>query len=138
MRKNSKTSFPSKLKMLRTEKGKSQGQLAKELGISRSCLANYETGNRQPDYDMLIKIADIFHVMTDYLIDRVEYRSLKLTPPEIQEVMRIKEMLDQRGTLLDLSPLNADSRVALLQYFDYVATVTRLKKELSLSAEEVD
>ncbi|MFX4303053.1 helix-turn-helix domain-containing protein [Alicyclobacillus tolerans] len=53
---------------LRKELKMSQYALAERLGMSRGKLANYEQGQRQPDYDTLKKIADFFGVSIDYLI----------------------------------------------------------------------
>lgn len=53
---------------LRNKMGLSQYELADRLGFSRGKLANYEQGQRQPDYDTLQKIADFFDVTIDYLI----------------------------------------------------------------------
>ena len=39
-----------------------QGQMADLLGISRSAVSMYETGNREPDLETLEKIAKLFNV----------------------------------------------------------------------------
>lgn len=46
-----------------------QKELAKALTITPSALGNYVQGTREPDYRTLIRIADYFHVTTDYLLD---------------------------------------------------------------------
>lgn len=45
-----------------------QAQLARELGLTRSVISAYETGLRLPSYDILIHIAKIYNVSTDYLL----------------------------------------------------------------------
>lgn len=45
-----------------------QKQLALSLNLSPSALGNYIQGSREPDYETLIRIADHFHVTTDYLL----------------------------------------------------------------------
>lgn len=42
--------------------------MATKLNITRSALSQYELGTRNPDYDLLIKIADFFDVSIDYLL----------------------------------------------------------------------
>ena len=59
-----------RLRELRTQNGYTQVQLAKLLHISRSRLAMYEQGNRQPDFEMQETIADFFNVSIDYLFGR--------------------------------------------------------------------
>lgn len=60
--------FADKLKKLRAEKGLKQQQLAEELNVSKSSIAMWETNNREPDAQMLIKIANFFGVTVDYLL----------------------------------------------------------------------
>ena len=60
-----------KIKELRNEKNLSQKDMADMLGISRQALANYESGRREPDNIMLIKIADILGTSVDNILDRV-------------------------------------------------------------------
>lgn len=48
----------------------SQKELANELMITPSALGNYIQNTREPDYNTLIKIADYFHVTTDFLLGR--------------------------------------------------------------------
>ena len=114
------TSLPSKNKTLRIEQKKSQEEMARELGVSRSCLANYETGNRQPDYGMLIRLADLFHVMVDYLIDREPFRNFDLTDEEIAECIHLKSTIKGRDDMLDLSVLNIEGKIAVIEYYDYM------------------
>ena len=62
--------FANILKTLRTDKHLSQRELATRLGISKSAVSMYEQGRREPDFDILNKIADIFQVDADYLLGR--------------------------------------------------------------------
>ena len=55
---------------LRKEKGVTQKDLAEYLQISRQAYANYEAGNRSPDYETLIKISEYFEVSVDYLLGK--------------------------------------------------------------------
>ncbi|KPV41990.1 helix-turn-helix domain-containing protein [Alicyclobacillus ferrooxydans] len=61
-------SFGDRLARLRKNKGLSQYELADRLGFSRGKLANYEQGQREPDYATLKQLADFFEVTTDYLL----------------------------------------------------------------------
>lgn len=60
--------FYKQLKELRDEKGFSQRKLATELEVTQACIAKWETGNREPSLDDLIKISKYFSVTTDYLL----------------------------------------------------------------------
>lgn len=64
------TRFYAYLKLLRIEKQYTQAQIAREIGVSRSTYANYETGKRTPDYDTLLKISDTLECSLDTLFGR--------------------------------------------------------------------
>lgn len=57
---------------LRKNKNLSQADLAKIINIGTSTLGMYETGKREPNNEMLSRIADYFNVTTDYLLGRAE------------------------------------------------------------------
>ena len=61
-----------RLKELRKSKGISQLRLATDLNTTQNTISRYETGEREPGIDELIKIADYFNVSVDYLIGRSE------------------------------------------------------------------
>lgn len=61
--------FGEKLKKLRTSQKLTQQQLADRIGVAKSVVSYYESGDRYPSYDVLVKIARIFHTSTDYLLD---------------------------------------------------------------------
>lgn len=61
-----------RLKELRKKKGISQLRLATELNTTQNTISRYETGEREPGIDELIKIADYFNISVDYLIGRTE------------------------------------------------------------------
>ena len=61
-----------RLKELRKKKGLSQLRLATDLNTTQNTISRYETGEREPGIDELIKIADYFNVSVDYLIGRTE------------------------------------------------------------------
>ncbi|MBQ6998287.1 MAG: helix-turn-helix transcriptional regulator [Clostridia bacterium] len=60
--------FGNRLKTLRLKENMTQQQLARKLGLTKSVISAYETGLRQPSYDVLIHIAKIYDVSTDYLL----------------------------------------------------------------------
>ena len=60
--------FGQILQRLRNEKRWSQSKLAEKLGLSASQVANYEMGRRLPSLQILIDMARILGVSTDYLL----------------------------------------------------------------------
>lgn len=63
-----------RIKQLREELGKSKAQVARELQIPYTTFVNYENEAREPNSEVLIMIANYFHVSVDYLIGRTENR----------------------------------------------------------------
>lgn len=61
-----------RLKEIRKTKGISQLKLALDLNMSQNTISRYETGDREPGINELIKIADYFNVSIDYLVGRTE------------------------------------------------------------------
>ena len=60
--------FSERLRELRIEKQISQSELAKILGVSQRSISSWETGYREPDYEMLEQLADFFDVTMGYLL----------------------------------------------------------------------
>lgn len=59
--------FKDMLKYLRTSHGISQAELAKIIGVSPSAIGMYETGEREPNFEIEEKMADFFNVTLDTL-----------------------------------------------------------------------
>lgn len=90
--------FANRLRELRMSKGLSQGDLANKLGVSKSRISMYEVGSRQPDFEMLERIADYFNVDIDYLLGKENVSTYVMTPEQ-------KEVIDaicENAELLDL------------------------------------
>lgn len=62
--------FSSRLKEIRANSGKKQREAAECLGIQLRSYQAYEGGDREPDIDGLIALADFFDVSLDYLVGR--------------------------------------------------------------------
>ena len=60
--------FGEKLRTLRKAAGMTQTDLANWLHVTKSVVSYYELLERSPSPDVLIKLSDILHVTTDYLL----------------------------------------------------------------------
>ena len=58
------------IKSERISRGMNQVVFAKLLGVTKQCVSNWENDNVLPSIEMLMKIADVFCVSTDYLLGR--------------------------------------------------------------------
>ena len=59
-----------RIRELRSENEKTQGEMAQILDISRQVYANYENEVNEPPFEILIKMADFFACSLDYLLGR--------------------------------------------------------------------
>ena len=62
--------FSRSLSLLRQEKGISQRETAKDLGISLALLSHYENGVREPGLAFVVKACDYYGVSADFLLGR--------------------------------------------------------------------
>lgn len=62
--------FSIRLKEIRAASGKKQREAAEYLGIQLRSYQAYESGDREPDIDNLIALADFFNVSLDWLTGR--------------------------------------------------------------------
>ena len=60
--------FGLRIALLRIEKGWSQAELAKRIGVSPSAVGMYEQGRREPSLGLLVRLALELNVTTDYLL----------------------------------------------------------------------
>ena len=84
--------FGNALKTLRLREDMTQAQLAQKLSLTKSVISAYETGLRLPSYDVLIQIAKIFIVTTDYLLGlerKYEFDLSGLTQAEIDALLNL-------------------------------------------------
>ena len=65
--------FSERLRELRKSRDWSQEVLAQKLHTSRSRVSMYEQGRREPDFEMLESIADLFNVTQSYLDNSIDY-----------------------------------------------------------------
>lgn len=92
--------FGEKLKALRKSQKLTQQQLAYRLGVAKSVVSYYESGDRYPSYDVLVKISYVFHVTTDYLLGLERTRTVdvsKLSEEDIAVVISVVEALERNS-----------------------------------------
>ena len=85
--------FGNTLKTLRLKEKYTQAQLAQKLGLTKSVISAYETGLRLPSYDILINIAKIFNVSTDYLLGIENKRDIDLSGLTEDEISALLSLI---------------------------------------------
>ncbi|MGL5512286.1 MAG: helix-turn-helix domain-containing protein [Sporomusa sp.] len=81
--------FGQNLRFLRKTKGLKQIELANMLSTSPQNYSAFENG-REPNFDSLIRIADLFNVTIDYLLGHNTDNALE---PMREEVYALREKL---------------------------------------------
>ena len=109
--------IPQKLKQIRIAARLTQKQLAKKLNISRSCLANYETGKRFPNNEILTDIANFFNVEKKYFF-KGDVSFLSQVETDYIADNALKEITETGK--LDLSRFSLSSKMALYEYYNYL------------------
>jgi transcriptional regulator with XRE-family HTH domain len=99
--------YGNRLSELRDRRGYTQEELANLLGISRAALSHYEKNRREPDFETLTKVADLFHVSIDYLIGRTDHPE-KVLDPEVRDFVDNLELSD--ADILQKFSLTIDGR----------------------------
>lgn len=82
-----------RLKELRTSKNMTQAQVAQIVGVTRTVISAYETDIRQPSYDVLIRLALLYGVTTDYLLCIEGKRYIDISDLTDQEAAAVYEMV---------------------------------------------
>lgn len=85
--------FGNTLKTLRLKENMTQAQLAQKLGLTKSVVSAYETGLRMPSYDVLLHIAQIFKVSTDYLLGLEHPQEIDLSGLSTEEVAALLNLI---------------------------------------------
>lgn len=58
------------LKVERVRSSFTQEELAEKVGLTRTAIHRYESGLSQPPIKVLVKLAEVLNVTTDYLLGR--------------------------------------------------------------------
>lgn len=87
-----------KLREIRKRCGLTMKELGERVGVGESTISQYETGKRQPDYEILLRIADYFGVSVDEILGKErstedeelqEYLEQLKTRPEMKMLFKL-------------------------------------------------
>lgn len=84
----------NKLKELRLQAGLTQKQLAEKLGVTKSVVSYYELQERCPSPEVLIKLANIFHVSADYLLGIENKHFLNVSNLNKEDIQFLQHIID--------------------------------------------
>lgn len=102
--------FGERLSELLEEKEISQKEFAETLNIAPTTLNGYIKNNRQPDFELVKKIASTLNVSTDFLLDHSGGKT-ELTAREISLLTKLRTLsVEQQQMVYDLVNLSAKKR----------------------------
>ena len=122
-----KFNFGNRLKELRKSVGITQAQLADTLHERRATLSNYENKNVYPGFNMLIKLADYFHVSVDYLTGRTD--DYEVNSEKIEDILywtRIVNPLPYKDNKYGIYALSQDTDIEFYNLSDLKKKYTRI------------
>lgn len=82
-----------RLRRLRLSRKWSQEEVARRIGVTRSAYSHYEINSRQPVYETVCKLAILFDVSIDYLIN---HDNLDMQPVETKRLLVLWQTMDEQ------------------------------------------
>lgn len=82
-----------RLKILREAHGMNQITLAQLLNVSKQSISNWENDNIQPSIEMLIKLANLFSVSTDYILGLDSRNYIEVTGLTNSQIVHIRQII---------------------------------------------
>ena len=83
----------TKLKTLRQQHNLTQSELANKIGTSKSVICAYENGSRRPSFEVLVKLALLFNVTSDYLLGIEQKSSIDLSGLTLAERLAVQQLI---------------------------------------------
>lgn len=143
--------FALRIKQLRKEMKKTQADMAEIIGVSRPAYTAYELGNREPDYQTLERLAEIFGVTVDYLLGKSDSKSLTADGYTLKEEKDMKKRIDKikedllngnaDGLLFDGEPMSEEtieSIISAMEYAEKQATLINRKYTPKKYRKDID
>lgn len=102
-----------RLRELRLKNNLKQDDIIKRFSLSSGRYSQYETGKRRPDYELLMALADFYHVSIDYLLG---HEVAQPDPPaDTSEPADIKELIAK-----ELPNMDAEDAAMMGQFMQFL------------------
>ena len=83
-----------RIKELREEKAWTQTELAKILGVTRSCVNAWEMGISVPSTQYVVELASLFHISTDFLLGVEATASVSVEGLSDEDIQLVHTIID--------------------------------------------
>ena len=111
-----------RLKELRKARKYKQTDIAEVLSCSQGVYSRYESGEREPPFDIMKKLADFYGVTIDYLMGGAATTEQTATQPMHQQAQEKGPADDRAEAKQLLEGLSDDQYQAALQYLQFLKT----------------
>lgn len=95
--------FSKILRGLRLSSGYTQQQVADMVKVTKGMISAYENGIRQPSYEVLLRISEVYKVSTDFLLGKEssnDYSLSGLTLEQIETILKIIHEMKKANSLM--------------------------------------
>ncbi|MCC0642475.1 MULTISPECIES: helix-turn-helix transcriptional regulator [unclassified Clostridioides] len=102
----------AKLKQLRIKNNLKQSDVALLLNVTQGAVGMYENDKRTPSAELIVRLAELFNVTTDYLLGHTETNySVNANIPEMPSIVNeedtfIYNILDEKKDIESLEDMN--------------------------------
>lgn len=86
--------FGDRLRNLRKENNLTQKELASLIGVQNSIISFYEVGDRAPSPQVIVKLASVLHVTTDYLLGIEKQESVIVSGLDEEDKKLVRTLID--------------------------------------------
>ena len=109
------TGISARIKKLRTERNLNQAQIASYLGITQQSYSHYEQNQRELPTRHVVKIAQFYHVSSEYLlgVSTCRFTNFDLNADFIQDI-------SFQHLITILNKLNNKKRLELVHFLSYL------------------
>lgn len=122
--------FGERLKLLREHKNMSQSDLAHVLNVVPSTIGMYEQGKREPSFEKMEQLAELFMVSLDYLMGRTDDKNRTFSPMtrDLLDLLHLsnEEIVNMRAAEIDGRPITKEE---LMQFIIQVRLLRQLEEQ---------
>lgn len=102
------------------------------MGVSKQTISQYERGVREPDFESLEALCDIFNVSSDYILGKANITMRFLTEGDLELLNRPSLSSDELSLLEEYRELNNEGKTIVLNTVrGLVASCAYKKRETS-------
>lgn len=122
--------FGERLKELRMEQKMSQMDLAERIHVAQTTIGMYEMGKREPSFEKLELLANLFSVSLDYLMGRTDDKNRTFSPMtrDLLDLLHLsnEEIVNMRAAEIDGRPITKEE---LMQFIIQVRLLRQLEEQ---------